>query len=87
VCRYAARFLAVNGACSLTAALALARPPVSVIRYAIAALEAVTRACGPAGCEVALGWWTPPLPQLKSEQSLGNTDGGAGQNSAEVRLL
>ncbi len=78
----------MNGAGALTAALALARPPVSVIRYAIAALEAVTRACGPAGCEVALGWWAPPLPQLDCPQapSPGHADGRALQDAAEVRL-
>lgn len=51
--RYAAHFLAVNGVAVLTSALALARPPFQVIRYALAALEAVTRVCGPAGCDVS----------------------------------
>ena len=57
-CRYAAHFLAVNGVAVLTSVLALARPPFQVIRYALAALEAVTRVCGPAGCDVspALAW-------------------------------
>jgi hypothetical protein len=68
MCRYAVRFLAVNGVGSLTAALGLARPPFAVIRYALAALEALTRACGPAGCEVALGWWAPPAAQLADGQ-------------------
>ena len=59
-CRYAAHFLAVNGVAALTSTLALARPPFQVIRYALAALEAVTRACGPAGCDVspASAWHT-----------------------------
>ena len=54
VSRYAMHFLVANGAGALTAALALARPPFCVVRYALAALEAVTRACGPAACEVLL---------------------------------
>ncbi len=51
--RYAAHFLAVNGVAVLSSVLALARPPFQVVRYALAALEAVTRACGPAGCDVS----------------------------------
>lgn len=82
VSRYAARFLAVNGAGALTSALGLARPPGSVIRYAMIALEAATRACGAAGCEIVLGWWAPPLPQLKAEQEPGpgHADGRAEQD-------
>ena len=51
--RYAAHFLAVNGVAVVTSCLALARPPFRVLRYALAALEAATRVCGPAGCDVS----------------------------------
>lgn len=83
-CRYAARFLAVNGAGALSAALGLARPPFSVIRFALAALEAATRACGPAGCELALGWWAPALTQLpsgaKEDAAVAGQEAGAGDS-------
>lgn len=62
--RYAAHFLAVNGVGVLTSVLALARPPFQVIRYALAALEAVTRACGPAGCDVCCSLLQTPLYTL-----------------------
>ena len=65
--RHAARFLALHGVPRLAAILAQERPPAAVVRYAVAACEALALSSGCAGLEAMLGWWRPPPPQADDQ--------------------
>ena len=64
-CRHATHFIAAQGHLALASVLSLLRPPKSVVRHGITAMELLTRSAGALACEAAFGWLE--LPELSEE--------------------